>query len=342
MLGFELAAGKSSAALSSPAEQTTSGKLEPRVYDTRWSLPQLDPGTSAEVHYQARATLPDANVLAVALIEEMDQTDIDPLNNSVQFIARPRAAQARLSLAMTINPATAKAGETIPVRLTVRNEGPQNATQIAIRSYSPPGASFLASLELLGLARNVVIPRLAAGAEVELSGAMIVCIAGSYTLIANVTSFEQQLPEGAAWPEARADYGVQPAFSSLTLFAFSDPPNPRVGEDVNVTYVARNDGPDTVTGLKLFTREDPRLGAFRFPELNYPVPPVPGPFVFGDTLPAGAYTYLAHRCSVKAAGDLTTRTSAVTAIFSIGRGPKTCRAVRNHLPSGWRLVLRKR
>src|SRR5262249_43448325 len=149
-----------------------------------------------------------------------------------QLVTPTRAARARLSLAMTINPATAKVGETVPVVLTVRNEGPQDATQIAIYSYSPPGASFL-SLGPSALASSVVIPRLAAGAEVQLSGAMKVRLAGTFTLIANVAYFEQQLPPGAAWPEARADYTVQPAFSRLTLLGFTDPPNPRVGDDVN-------------------------------------------------------------------------------------------------------------
>jgi hypothetical protein len=286
--------------------ETTQGRLESRAYDTLWMLPQLDPGASAEVHYQARATLPEANVLAVALIEEMDQTDTDPLNNSVHLIAQTQAAQARLSLAMTINPATAKAGETLPVRLTVRNEGPHDATQIAIRCYTPPGASFLPSLDPSHLDSVVVIPRLAAGAEVQLSGAMKVRFAGTFTLIANVTYFEQQLPAVAAWPEARADYTVQPAFSRLTLLGFSDPPNPRVGDDVTVMYVVRNDGPDPVTGLQLFTKADSRLDSYsRYLDPNPPVPPVPGPFVFGDVLPAGAYTYLRYRYSVKAAGDLT-------------------------------------
>jgi uncharacterized repeat protein (TIGR01451 family) len=285
--------------------QTTQGRLESRVYDTLWALPQLNPGASAEVHYRSRATLPEANVLAVALIEEMDQTDTDPLNNSVHLIAATRAAQARLSLAMTINPATAKVGETLPVRLTVRNEGPQDATQIAIRSYSPPGASFVPSLDPSRLASSVVIPRLAAGAEVQLNGAIMLRLAGTFTLIANVTYCEQQLPPGAAWPEARADYTVQPAFSRLTLLGFTDPPNPRVGDDVTVMYVVRNDGPDAVTGLQLFTSADSRLGFYRFSDPNPPVPPVPGPFVFGDVLPVGAYTYQSYRYSVKAAGDLT-------------------------------------
>jgi hypothetical protein len=65
------------------------------------------------------------------------------------------------------------------------------------------------------------------------------------------------------------------------------------------------DGPDAVTGLKLFTHEDPRLGAAVTVELNHAPPPVPGPFVFGDVLPVGSYTYLLFRYSVKAAGDLT-------------------------------------
>jgi len=287
------------------SRQTTQGRLETRIYDTVWTLPQLNPGASAEVHYQARATLADANVLAFAMIEEMEQTDSDPLDNLVYLTAGTRPAQARLSLAMAINPATAKVGETVPVRLTIRNESPQDATQIAIRSYCPPGASLLPSLDPSRLSSRVVIPRLAAGAEVQLSGEMKVRFAGTYTLIANVTYFEQQLPPGAAWPEARADYTVQPAFSRLTLLGFTEPQNPRVGDDVTVMYVVKNEGPDAVTGLSLFTRQDSRLAFYRFTDPNPPVPPVPGPFVFGDVLPAGAYTYLRYRYSVKEAGDLT-------------------------------------
>jgi uncharacterized repeat protein (TIGR01451 family) len=285
--------------------QATEGSLESRIHDTRWSLTRLEPGASAEVYYRCRATLPEAGVLVVAMMEEMDQKDADPTNDRVQMVVRPRAAEARVSLAMAVTPGTVKVGEVLSVQLTVRNDGPHEATQIAIRSYNPAGSSFLAALDPLGLASQVLIPRLAAGSEVRLSGTLMVRMAGTFTLIANVSSFEQQLPPGAPWPESRADYTVEPAFSRITLMAFTDPPDPRVGDDVNVMYVARNDGPDTVTGLKLFTREDARLNFYRFPEPDYPVPPVPGPFVFGEVLPVGAYTYLAARYSVKAAGDLT-------------------------------------
>jgi uncharacterized repeat protein (TIGR01451 family) len=285
--------------------QATQGGLEYRTVGTLWRLPQLNPGASAEVHVRSRATLPDAAVLDVAVIQEMEQTDTNPLNNSAQLTNQTRAAQARLSLAMTINPATAKAGGTIPVRLTLRNDGSNDATQIAIRSYLPPGASFAASTNLPLLDTTVVLPRLAAGAQQELSGPMFVRFSGTFTLIANVTYFEQQLPAGAAWPEVRSDFTVQPAFSHITLLAFTDPPNPRVGEDVSVTYVARNDGPDAVTNLKLYTSEDPRLASSSVSSPNPPPPPVPGPFVFGDVLPAGAYTYLPYRYTVRAAGDLT-------------------------------------
>jgi uncharacterized repeat protein (TIGR01451 family) len=284
--------------------QATQGQLHYRAVGTQWTLSQLDPGASAEVHARSRATLPDAAVLTVAVVQEVDQTDPDPLNNTAQLTTHTRAAQARLSLAMTINPATAKAAQTLPVRLTVRNDGSNDATQVAIRSYLPPGASFASSTNLPHLDSNLVLPRLAAGAQVELSGPLFVRFPGSYTLIANVTYFEQQLPTGAAWPEARTDFTVQPGYSRLTLLAFTDPPNPRVGDDVSITYVAKNEGPDAVSGLHLFTREDPRLGSARF-AANPPPPPVPGPFVFGDFLPAGAYTYRVERFSIKAAGDLT-------------------------------------
>jgi uncharacterized repeat protein (TIGR01451 family) len=288
------------------ARDTTQGTLQSRAYDTVWTLAQLNPGASAEVHYRARATLAEANVLAFAQLEEMDQTDTAPLNNTAYLSVPTRAAQARLSLTMTINPATAKVGETLPVRVTVRNDGPQDATQVAIQSYTPPGASFLDSADPLPLSSSVVLRRLAPGAEAQLNGTLMVRMAGPFTLIANVTSFEQQLPPGAAWPEARADYTVQPASSRLTLLGFTDPPNPRVGDDVTVMYVVKNEGPDPVTGLQLFPKADWRLSfGYRFIDPNPPVPPVPGPFVFGGVLPVGAYTYIRSRYLVKAAGDLT-------------------------------------
>jgi uncharacterized repeat protein (TIGR01451 family) len=224
--------------------QTTQGKLESRAYDTQWTLPQLNAGASAQVNYTARATLAEANVLALAQLEEMEQTDTVPLNNTAYLTVPTRAAQAQLTLTMTINPTTAKVGQMLPVQLTVRNNGPQDATQIAIRSYCPPGASLLPDAGPTGLQSRMVIARLAPGAQVQLTGSLMLRLAGTFTLIANVTDFEQQLPAGVTWPEARADYTVQPASSHLTLLGFTDPPNPRVGDDVNVMYVVRNDGPD--------------------------------------------------------------------------------------------------
>jgi hypothetical protein len=285
--------------------QTEQGTLQARAFDTLWALPQLNPGASAEVRVQFRATQSGASVLVVAVVDEMDQLDTDPLNNSAQLITQPRVAHTHLELAMTIAREAVKAGETIPVALTLRNDGAQDATQIALRTYLPPGSSFLASFDPFHLSSSLAIPRLAAGAQVQLTNEMRVRFAGRFELIAHVTSFEQGLLPGAEWPQARVDFTVEPAFSRLTLMAFTDPPDPRVGEDVDVMYVVRNDGPDTLTGLDLFTREDPRLDFFRFPSIEYPVPPVPGPFVFGDALPAGAWTYVVFRHSVRAAGDLT-------------------------------------
>lgn len=285
--------------------QPTQGTLQTRAPSTLWKLPQLDTGASAEVRVRSRATLPDASVLAVAAVEAMDQADTDPLNNSAQATILPRPAQCRLTLAMTIQPATAKVGDTLPVQLTIRNEGPNDATQVVVQNYLPPGVSFVQTTNLSGLLNKVVIPRLEPGNEEHLSAGMLVRFVGTYTLIANVTYLEQQLPAGAPWPEVRADFTVEHASSRLTLLAFTDPPNPRVGDTVTVDYVARNDGPDPVTGLDLYAKADPRLGLGGFIDPARPHPPVPGPFVFGDELPVGAYRYLRFSYSVKAAGDLT-------------------------------------
>src|SRR4051812_45200470 len=136
--------------------EATQGGLEFQGYETVWRLAQLDPGASAEVRVRSRATLPDADVFTIAGIDEMDQKDLDPLTNSAELVTHPRAATAGLSLAMRINPATAKVGETIPVQLTLRNAGPNDATQVFIHSYTPPGASFVLSPG--GLDGSVVVP----------------------------------------------------------------------------------------------------------------------------------------------------------------------------------------
>src|SRR5690349_22339749 len=77
--------------------QAAQGSLTPRAYDTQWTLPQLNPGASAQVNYTARATLANANVLAVAQLEEMEQTDNAPLNNAAYLTVPTRAAQAQLT-----------------------------------------------------------------------------------------------------------------------------------------------------------------------------------------------------------------------------------------------------
>lgn len=284
--------------------QATRGTLDFQAYQTVLRIPQLEAGASAEIQARSRATLPNANVLTIASVDEMDQADVNPLNNMAELITRPRPAFSQVALALTIDPGIAKVGDTIPVRLTVRNDGPNDATQLAIRTYLPPGTSLTVPAEGLH-SSSLVIPRLAAGTQLQFGGALRARWPGTFPLIANVTSFEQQLPPGTAWPEARGNFTVQPAFARLTLFAFSDPPNPRVGEEVTVTYVARNEGPDTVTGLDLFTRADARLGTPLTARANQPPPPLPGPFVFGDVLPVGAYTYQVFQHTVKAAGELT-------------------------------------
>jgi len=73
------------------------------------------------------------------------------------------------------DPATAKVGGTIPVRLTVRNDGPNDATQVAVRTYLPPGASLTGTTGLSD--SSLVIPRLAPGAEIQLEGKLRVRIA---------------------------------------------------------------------------------------------------------------------------------------------------------------------
>jgi len=50
------------------AGQATQGALEYHAFGTLWRVPQLNPGASAEVLARSRATLPDASVLAVAVI----------------------------------------------------------------------------------------------------------------------------------------------------------------------------------------------------------------------------------------------------------------------------------
>ena len=80
-------------------------------------------------------------------------------------------------------------------------------------------------------------------------------------------------------------------FSRLTLLA-SPIHRTRASAMTSRSYRCQKRGPDPVTGLELFTWADSRLDfSHRFIDPNPPVPPVPGPFVFGGVPPVGAYTY---------------------------------------------------
>jgi uncharacterized repeat protein (TIGR01451 family) len=228
------------------ARQTTQGRLETRIYDTVWTLPQLNPGASAEVHYQARATLADANVLAFVLIEEMDQADIDPLNNLVYLLPGP---PPDLAISVTVDKPQVNVGEYAIFVVTVTNRAAQPAFAVIVRETDALDADFALETvrsygpggdDRVNSASRRTIPRIEPGASYSMSRTMRVRKPVTIPYFAKVEGvnglFETQLPVWLATTEVT---GVQ-VTSDIAPVVVADRANVKSGDLVNFAVIARN------------------------------------------------------------------------------------------------------
>jgi uncharacterized repeat protein (TIGR01451 family) len=103
-------------------------------------FPRLDPGEDRVITVSTLVTATGGNLVNTAAASS-DQPDANPADNHAEVVSV--LAEADLELSVSASPDTVVAGGTVVYVPTVRNLGPQEASNVIILNTLPPGTTFL-------------------------------------------------------------------------------------------------------------------------------------------------------------------------------------------------------
>jgi len=174
------------------------------------TVPVIPANTSITLTYQVRVTGPGI-LRNFAQVTKADQKDVDstPANgpqvvedDDDQWTLTVQNGQtsADLSLTKTVNTATPTLNSTVTYLITVRNDGPQTATGVAVRDVLPSGLSFMAaigaeSVTISGNRIDMTIASLAPNTQRTIQLMAVVTQPGTWVNYAEVLRSDQPDPD---------------------------------------------------------------------------------------------------------------------------------------------------
>ncbi|MEA5461378.1 gliding motility-associated C-terminal domain-containing protein [Arcicella sp. LKC2W] len=238
-------------------------------------IPAIAAGTSQTVEFVARISKSES-IINKAEISKADQFDPDsPHGNGTDKGEDDEASvmingkQADLSLRKTVDnltgtPAEPNLGDELVYTLTVRNAGPDEATNVQVQDYLPAGLEFKESFDFVkqkGVLRNLLpIPVIAPDDSVQLTFVGVVTrFAQSCTLtnkaeIWKAAEFDPDSKVGNGIAKIEDDMdsvSVCIQSADLSLKKKVDKYDVKAGETVNYTIIVKNAGPLTATNVKV-------------------------------------------------------------------------------------------
>jgi uncharacterized repeat protein (TIGR01451 family) len=242
-------------------------------------------------------------IINTATITHADQYDPDPTNN--QAIAPETAQEASLVLTKRVSDSTPNVGDTVTYLVTLRNDGPDTATNVRVRDRLPSGVTIVSATP-------------SQGAYDPLTGVWVVgnvTMSEPLTLVIRVvvTSPNRQINSSRVAHSDQFDPTpqlsvaqviVRPQQADLALVKTASDPSPTVGETITYTLTVSNAGPNAATNVQVtdhlpsglqFVSATPSQGAYD---------PALGLWSVG-TVTVGSPTMLLIRAKVVSAGAQT-------------------------------------
>ena len=207
-------------------------------------------------------------------ITHSDQFDPNPGNNTASTLTTPQ--QADLAVTKSVSNATPNVGDTITFIVTVRDDGPNNATGVTVQDLVPAGFSIVSATPSQGTYDS--------GTGVWNVGNVNLSTAETLTILATVTG-PNSATNAATIAHAdqfdpisannRASVLVVPQQADLAVTKTVSNATPNVGDTITYTITLTNNGPDTstdaATGIQVaeplpiglvFVSATPSQGAF--------------------------------------------------------------------------------
>jgi uncharacterized repeat protein (TIGR01451 family) len=211
-----------------------------------WSFATLAGNATATLVITARVDSPALATNAAAA--RSNTFDPNLANNKASAkIAPPRAD---LAVTKTVDDPTPNVGDTVNFTVTLTNNGPSDATGVAIQDVLPADVAFVSATPGRGTFDSSTgtwtVGALAIGATTQLTIQATVTGPAAGTNVASVTAADQ------ADPNLNNNTGtasITPQQADLHLVKTVNQPRPNVGDVVTFTLNLTNQGPNPATGV---------------------------------------------------------------------------------------------
>jgi uncharacterized repeat protein (TIGR01451 family) len=220
-----------------------------------WSIAALSSGEQATLTLAVRTNATGEAVNRVAAVSNTPDPD---LTNNSASVRTPQQV-ADVSVRKTVNAAQIVVGQEVTYTITLRNDGPDAATNILVRDMLPAGLRHMRHLTSTGDfaadSGNWAIPRLAAGDDAVLTLVARVEADGVLTNTVEIIRVDQDDPDsdagnGAAGEDDQASVPVRSATAArLTLSKAASTNTVRIGDTITYTLAVRNTGGSPASGI---------------------------------------------------------------------------------------------
>jgi large repetitive protein len=184
-------------------------------------------------------------------------TDPTPGNNTASD--HDVVNHADLSLTKTVDDSTPDANQHVTFTITLRNAGPDGATNTVVADLLPAGLTYVSAAPSAGSAYDHVLGRwtvnaVASGGLATLSVVAAMTAASPAVNTAEITHADQGDVDSTPnnhdpTEDDQASVTVTPNVADLAVTKTVDEPHPNLGDAPMYTILATNNGPDTATGV---------------------------------------------------------------------------------------------
>jgi uncharacterized repeat protein (TIGR01451 family) len=212
-----------------------------------WTVGAVTLTARPSLQLQARVVSPQAQT-NTATIASADQFDPDTANNSASATETPQ--QADLAVSKAVSNPTPNVGDTVTYTITLTNNGPDAATNVALFDRLPAGVTFVSATPSHGSYDSVsalwTVGTVAAGSSPTLLLAGRIVSARPTTNTAIIRRADQFDPDRS---NNQASAVETPQLADLYLAKTVDVPRPHVGDTIVFTLTLTNLGPDEATDV---------------------------------------------------------------------------------------------
>ena len=225
-------------------------------------IPLINAGTTKSVTFQAKV-IKAGGITNRAEITKADQFDPDskpnngPKGEDDEAGVRVNGEQADLSLKKIVSNARPNVGDIITYTLTVKNTGPDAATNVEVKDKLPKELAFIESNDVVNIASVLygIIKKIPADSSVRLTYKARVISHEAFENRAEISKSDQFDPDsqpntGTKDGQDDTDFvKVTPKYADVSLTKLASKLSVSIGAEITFTLKVKNAGPDSATNV---------------------------------------------------------------------------------------------